>query len=76
MRIVMTRTWRRGKRGTRRERIPRKRVTVCVGMRLENATRKDVCRAMVPLIEVSLGRYQYDGISVKWCILTSSAYLQ
>lgn len=52
MRIV--RRWRRGKRGTRRESMPLKRVTVCVGTSWEKAIRKDVCRGMVPLIELRL----------------------
>lgn len=56
VRMVIRRTWRSGKRGTRRERMPRNRVTVWVGMRLENATRKEVCRAIVPFMDVRLGR--------------------
>lgn len=52
MRIV--RRWRRGKRGTRRERMPLKRVTVCAGMSWENAIRKEIWRGMVPLIELRL----------------------
>jgi hypothetical protein len=50
----MRRVWRRGKRGTRRERSPLKRVTVCVGTSWEKAMRKEICRGMVPLMEVRL----------------------
>lgn len=52
--IVMRRMWRRGKRGTRREMMPRKRVTVWAGTSWEKATRKEIWRAMVPLMEVRL----------------------
>lgn len=47
-------TWRRGNRGTRREMIPLNRVTVCAGRSCENATRKEICSGMVPLIVVNL----------------------
>jgi len=53
-RRVMVRMWRRGKRGTRREMMPRKRVTVCAGTSWEKAIRKEIWRGMVPLIEVKL----------------------
>jgi hypothetical protein len=47
-------TCRIGNRGTRRETIPLKMVTVCAGTSWEKATRKEICRGMVPLTEVSL----------------------
>lgn len=53
-RVRMARRCRRGKRGTRSEMMPRKRVTVCAGTSCEKATRKEVWRAMVPLIVVRL----------------------
>ena len=34
--------------------MPRNRVTVWVGIRLENATRKEVWRAIVPFTDVRL----------------------
>ena len=51
-------TWRRGNRGTRRETIPLKSVTVCAGTSWEKAMRKEICRGMVPLTEVSLEEQQ------------------
>lgn len=54
-RRVTVRVWRRGKRGTRRERRPLKRVTVWEGTSWEKAMRKPVWRGMVPLIVVKLG---------------------
>lgn len=61
-RIVMRRKWRIGKRGTRSERMPRKSVTVCVGIRLLKATRKEVCKPIVPLIDVRLNTGQSGGL--------------
>ena len=54
VRRVTRMMWRRGKRGTRREMMPRKRVTVWAGTSWEKATRKEIWRAMVPLMEVKL----------------------
>jgi len=34
--------------------MPRKSVTVCAGTSWENATRKEICKGIVPLIEVRL----------------------
>ena len=48
------RMWMRGKRGTLRETMPLKRVTVCVGTSWEKAIRKADCRATVPLMLVRL----------------------
>ena len=48
-------TCRSGNRGTRRETMPLKRVTVCAGTSWEKATRKDIWSAIVPLMVVKLG---------------------
>ena len=55
-RIVTARMWIRGKRGTRKETTPRKRVTVCAGRSCEKATRKEIWRGMEPLMDVRLYR--------------------
>jgi hypothetical protein len=70
-----------GKRGTRSERMPRKSVTVCVGIRLLKATRKEVCKPMVPLIDVRLDTDQFASTHYARAhrnegILTSTACLQ
>lgn len=48
------RMWRSGNRGTRRDMMPRNRVTVCAGTSWEKATRNEICKGIVPLIEVNL----------------------
>src|SRR5687768_9634187 len=47
-------TWSKGNRGTRRERIPRKRVTVWAGTSWLKATRKEIWRGIVPAMGVNL----------------------
>jgi hypothetical protein len=34
--------------------MPRKRVTVCAGTSCEKATRKEICKGIVPLMDVKL----------------------
>ena len=46
--------WMSGKRGTRREMMPLKRVTVWEGRSWENATRKAIWRGMLPFMVVNL----------------------
>jgi hypothetical protein len=39
--------------------MPRKSVTVCAGTSCEKATRKEICKGMVPLMVVSLQKCQH-----------------
>lgn len=43
-----------GNRGTLKDKIPRKSVTVCAGTSCEKATRKEICKGIVPLMDVKL----------------------
>lgn len=43
-----------GNRGTLKDTIPRKSVTVCAGTNCEKATRKEICKGIVPLMDVKL----------------------
>lgn len=72
VRTVIRRRWSSGKRGTRRDMMPLKRVTVCVGIKFENATRKEVCKAIVPLMEVRLR----DVLAQRKCTDRSQTYVQ
>lgn len=47
---------RSGNLGTRRDMMPRNRVTVCAGTNWEKATRNEICKGMVPLMEVKVQR--------------------
>ena len=52
---------RSGNLGTRRDMMPRNRVTVCAGTNWEKATRNEICKGMVPLMEVKLGGFVSCG---------------
>ena len=46
--------YRRGNRGTRRDKIPLNKVTVCAGTSWLKATRKEICTGIVPAIVVKV----------------------
>lgn len=48
---------RSGNLGTRRDMMPRNRVTVCEGTSWEKATRNEIWRGIVPLMDVNLRRF-------------------
>jgi len=66
-RMMIVSTWMSGKRGTRRDTMPRKRVTVCAGTSCEKATRNEICRGMLPLMLVKLTISLANCNEKVWC---------